>query len=252
MNIPPKLADKGQMSANFAGIEPMSFESSGFVGRMKSLGMLDIINFYCITGKSAYLFVQNNKEVGWGELTVKDGNLIHASTQTNKGEEAFYEMMFWNSGEFTEMEPLQTTSPNINTSWQNLMLQAAQYIDESNGSSRSVFSPAAGVEDDPNLPPFETIDTGDHNIYFHLKSGKKWVFPNTRIQWIELINPKEMQINLTSHQLTLKGAELDTLCQLFYNRTVSVVREIPPRARSGAIVNQIDVRPIQGTKSDFR
>ncbi|MCB0034882.1 MAG: DUF4388 domain-containing protein [Anaerolineales bacterium] len=75
--------------------------------------------------KRAVLFV-NGRELHHAELLVKDGQ----ENTRRKGEEVFYELLTWNSGEFTVNRNVSIPERTLDVSWEFLLMEGLRQLDE--------------------------------------------------------------------------------------------------------------------------
>lgn len=102
---------------------------NGFVGEIEGLGLVDIVQFACLSGDDRKLSVLSEDNLG--VLYFSDNEIIHAEFNELTGEEAFYRIMSWPSGTFS-MIFAKTDRRTIDASWNFLLLEAARRIDEQN------------------------------------------------------------------------------------------------------------------------
>ncbi|MGR0480702.1 MAG: response regulator [Candidatus Electronema sp. V4] len=123
---------------------------NGFVGEIEGLGLVDIVQFACLSGDDRKLSVLSEDNIG--VLYFSDNEIIHAEFGELTGEEAFYRIMSWPSGTFS-MIFAKTNQRSIDASWNFLLLEAARRIDEQN-------RPAAleGRKGEPGLPRVLVVD----------------------------------------------------------------------------------------------
>jgi CheY-like chemotaxis protein len=107
-------------------------DRGGFRGvQSKTLG--DIIQLECLTQSSIILKVQS--AAGEGRFWIQKGELIDAATGECVGKEAFLEMLRWKSGSF-EILPSDAPRPRtIFSSYENLLMESAQSLDEANAEN---------------------------------------------------------------------------------------------------------------------
>src|SRR5579872_1791460 len=106
-------------------------DSAGFrCVQRKSL--VDLIQLECLSRSSSVLRIsQGNLE---GKIWVQNGDLFDATCGNLNGEEAFREILSWRGGNF-EILPAEPNHPrNIYNSYQGLLLDTAQALDEQSGS----------------------------------------------------------------------------------------------------------------------
>ncbi len=103
-------------------------DTGGFRG-VQSKTLVDIIQLECLTQSSAILKISSG--MGEGRIWVQKGEIIDAAMGELLGKEAFLEMLRWRSGSF-EILPNDTPRPRtIFSSYENLLMETAQTIDES-------------------------------------------------------------------------------------------------------------------------
>jgi CheY-like chemotaxis protein len=101
----------------------------GFRG-VQSKTLVDILQLECLTQSSIILKVQSAG--GEGRFWIQKGEIIDAATGELLGKEAFLEMLRWKAGSF-EILPSDAPRPRtIFSSYENLLMETAQTIDESN------------------------------------------------------------------------------------------------------------------------
>jgi two-component system chemotaxis response regulator CheB len=122
---------------------------NGFVGEIEGLGLVDIVQFACLSGDDRKLSVLSEDNLG--VLYFSDNEIIHAEFGELTGEEAFYRIMSWSSGTFS-MLFAKTNQRTIDASWNFLLLEAARRIDEQN---RPAARPA---EESDGLPKVLVVD----------------------------------------------------------------------------------------------
>lgn len=103
-------------------------QESGFRG-VQSKSLVDLIQLECLSRTSTTLRITNgNLE---GRIWIRDGDVIDAASGTLEGTDAFKEILCWKTGSF-EILPADGEHPRkINESYQGLLLETAQAIDES-------------------------------------------------------------------------------------------------------------------------
>lgn len=106
---------------------------SGWSSSVGGFDIFDLVQLFVMTGKSIAIevsceFCGDQR----GFLVFRDGHLVHASAGGLSGEAAFYEMVKWVGGTFAEVAAQQVASlePNISSSTNYLMMEAARLIDE--------------------------------------------------------------------------------------------------------------------------
>jgi CheY-like chemotaxis protein len=103
---------------------------SGFRG-VQSKSLVDLIQLECLSQSSSVLkMTQGNTE---GRIWVTNGELVDAATDELAGEAAFQKILSWKTGNF-EILPADPGRPRtIFSSYQGLLLETAQALDEAQG-----------------------------------------------------------------------------------------------------------------------
>jgi CheY-like chemotaxis protein len=100
---------------------------NGFRG-VQSKSLMDIIQLECISQSSSLLRIANGSVVG--RIWIQDGEVIDSETSDFKGEEAFYRILAWRTGTFESMAPEPNRERTIYKSYNALLLESAQALDE--------------------------------------------------------------------------------------------------------------------------
>lgn len=104
-----------------------SEQTGGFRG-VQSKSLVDLIQLECLSGASAVLKITNGRQEG--RIWIQNGDVIDATTLELEGEDAFRKILSWRSGNF-ETLPIDSERPRkIHTSYQGLLLDTAQAMDE--------------------------------------------------------------------------------------------------------------------------
>lgn len=102
-------------------------DEPGFRG-VQSKSLVDLIQLECISHSSSVLRMTNGPLTG--RIWITDGDVIDAETETLNGEEAFRKILSWKTGSF-ETLPAEPAHPRvIEKSYNALLLETAQAIDE--------------------------------------------------------------------------------------------------------------------------
>ena len=108
----------------------------GFSGTLGEVGLPNIIQMECMEGHSLIVEVRNSQTDG--EIYIKAGAIIHASTRRLVGEKAFHQLMALTNGEFCLKPFREPPEHTLQGQWESLLAEAARTRDEGN------FSPGAG------------------------------------------------------------------------------------------------------------
>jgi CheY-like chemotaxis protein len=118
----------------------------GFRG-VQSKSLMDIIQLECISQSSSVLRITNGPLTG--KIWIQGGELVDAEAADLRGEAAFQKILLWKAGNF-EMLPTEPSRPRtIFKSYNALLLESAQAMDESlsgvtpDGAPKPVPSPLA-------------------------------------------------------------------------------------------------------------
>ncbi len=100
----------------------------GFRG-VQSKSLMDIIQLECISQSSSVLRITNGPFTG--KIWIQDGELIDAEAGDLRGEPAFHKILSWRTGNFESL-PAEASRPRtIFNSYNALLLESAQALDES-------------------------------------------------------------------------------------------------------------------------
>lgn len=99
-----------------------------FQGSLEELPLPDVIQLVAASGKTGKFSVSSR--LGSGEIFLRDGQIAHSTAGPLEGEEAFYELATWQEGEFKFTPGDEAPATSISKSNTNLLMQAAQRIDE--------------------------------------------------------------------------------------------------------------------------
>jgi len=107
-------------------------------GSLKHLQLADVIQLISVSGKTGMFHLKKEDRIG--EIYLKDGNIVHATLEEIKGEEAVYELAIWNDGEFNFEPDIEASVKTISKSNTNLLMEAARRLDEWRVLSRKIPS----------------------------------------------------------------------------------------------------------------
>src|SRR6266478_1157416 len=113
---------------------------SGFRG-VQSKSLVDIIQLECISQSSSVLRITNGPLSG--KIWIQDGELVDAEAADLEGEAAFQKILSWRTGVF-ETLPAEPGRPRaIFKSYNGLLLESAQALDESRSETTADGQPKA-------------------------------------------------------------------------------------------------------------
>jgi CheY-like chemotaxis protein len=102
----------------------------GFRG-MQSKSLVDLIQLECLSRSSSVLHIAQGAL--HGKIWVQNGEITDAATANFTGEEAFKEILSWKSGNFEILPADPDRVRTITNSYQGLLLDSAQALDEWRG-----------------------------------------------------------------------------------------------------------------------
>jgi CheY-like chemotaxis protein len=105
----------------------------GFSGTLGEVDLPNIIRMECMEGHSLILEIRNSQTDG--EIYIKTGAIIHASTGRLTGEKAFHQLLSQTNGDFC-LKPFQEPPEcTLHGQWEALLAEAAQAQREGNYSA---------------------------------------------------------------------------------------------------------------------
>ena len=110
-------------------------EKKGFIGTISDFHLSDLIQMNCLGRMTSCLYVSrdNNK----GAIYFSEGNLVHAECNNLEGEEAFYDMLTWEGGNFSTKRGEAAPKETIIKGWQSLLLEGMRRVDEAKPGGKS-------------------------------------------------------------------------------------------------------------------
>ena len=103
-------------------------QTAGFRG-VQSKTLVDLVQLECLSGSSSVLKITNGKIDA--RIWIQNGEVFDAQADDEVGEPAFRRILSWKTGNF-EILPAEPAHPrNIATSYQAILLDFAQGVDES-------------------------------------------------------------------------------------------------------------------------
>jgi hypothetical protein len=118
----------------------------GFSANINAASLSDLVQMQCLTGTRCVARVTSGEEVGY--LYFREGRVVHAMSPSHVGEPAALEILAWNNGSFELCSAGWPENESIDSTFQGLLIRAAQARDESGRHTLSRF-PRARVESTP-------------------------------------------------------------------------------------------------------
>jgi CheY-like chemotaxis protein len=100
---------------------------TGFRG-VQSKSLMDIIQLECISQSSSVLRITNGPLTG--KIWILDGELVDSEADELRGEDAFHKILSWRAGNFETLPSEPSRPRTIFKSYNGLLLEAAQALDE--------------------------------------------------------------------------------------------------------------------------
>jgi CheY-like chemotaxis protein len=130
-------------------------EQGGFRG-VQSKSLVDLIQLECMSQNSTVLKITNGQSEG--RIWILNGEIIDSVVGDMTGEEAFKRIISWKGGNFEGLPAETARTRTIFNSYQGLLLDAAQSIDESQASNPAEMPVAAeGEEGRARVTPAQAI-----------------------------------------------------------------------------------------------
>src|ERR1039457_3969526 len=128
---------------------------AGFRG-MQSKSLMDIIQMECISRSSSVLRITNGPLTG--KIWIQSGELVDAEATDLRGEAACQKILSWKAGNF-EMLAAEASRPRtIFKSYNALLLESAQAMDESLGGTTAEGEPQPVSSSMAVLSQFEGVE----------------------------------------------------------------------------------------------
>ena len=141
-------------------------DQHGFRG-VQSKSLVDIIQLECLSQSSSVLRITNGPLIG--KIWINHGELYDAEAGNLQAEEAFQHILSWKTGNF-EVLPSEAGHPQaIQTSYNAMLLQSAQAIDEARGEREGLSVPASAER--PSHDPLSQLQNLD--FFIASKHGEK-------------------------------------------------------------------------------
>jgi hypothetical protein len=106
-SVPAISAEFGQEQTT-SSPDSMSTQKApkeGFRGELKQVGLQDVVQLQCLTGKSCILEISN--QGSQGRVFIEKGEIVHATVAELSGEPALFKLLALTGGEFS-LKPYET------------------------------------------------------------------------------------------------------------------------------------------------
>ena len=108
-------------------------EKIGLTGSIEDISFTDMIQIFTASNKSVQITLKTSTSEG--HVYLKEGKVIHAETESLKGQEAFYKIMQWRKGEFSTKHITEFPEKTISADTISLLMEGARLADEANDNA---------------------------------------------------------------------------------------------------------------------
>ncbi len=116
------------MMAKLRSEKKTETKAAGVSGSLSEMALPDIIQIMGAGRKTGRIILENNGKSC--SIDMEDGQVVNASLDDLKGEEAFYQILYWNEGTFTIDPTAEISERMITVSYESLMLEGYRRMDE--------------------------------------------------------------------------------------------------------------------------
>ena len=103
-------------------------KEGGVSGALTEMPFTDMVQIVCAGGKS--MIITLKKEGMDGEVAIVNGHVVHAALGDKEGDDAFYDLMAWQEGDFTTRTCEDYPKRTVQTSLMSLLMEGARLADE--------------------------------------------------------------------------------------------------------------------------
>jgi predicted regulator of Ras-like GTPase activity (Roadblock/LC7/MglB family) len=107
-------------------------------GSLNDLSLSSLIQLNCQEMNDVRITLQNRGKEG--VIFCSNGNIIHAATGSAIGDEAVFELLRWKTGDFRVVSNVKPPETTINRSWNTILLEGMQRIDEGEKAMEGKYS----------------------------------------------------------------------------------------------------------------
>ncbi len=105
-----------------------SHEASGVTGLLSEMNFNDMVQIFSAGRRS--IMIHLTREAAEGRVWMREGQVVHAEAEDKAGEEAFYALMRWKSGEFKTQVISNFPEQSITVSTMSLLMEGSRQADE--------------------------------------------------------------------------------------------------------------------------
>ena len=107
----------------------------GITGDLENLALPDIVQTLAMGMKSALVTITNEKKTG--KIWFENGAAVHATAVKKEGEEAFYEIVSWTSGEFLIEHGVKAKKSSLSGDTMFLLMEGLRLMDETSEGAQA-------------------------------------------------------------------------------------------------------------------
>jgi len=104
-------------------------EKKGFMGTISDFQLSDLIQMNCLGRMTTALHITGDEYEG--SIYIDEGNIVHALCGEKEGQDAMFEMLAWEGGNFSAERGKRSPKETIIKGWQSLLLEGMRRVDES-------------------------------------------------------------------------------------------------------------------------
>jgi predicted regulator of Ras-like GTPase activity (Roadblock/LC7/MglB family) len=113
-------------------------------GSLRDISLVDIIQLNCRNQEEAAVTLNHDQRQG--TIYFAGGEIVHAEHEQDSGNEAIYQLLKWEDGEFVIEKQVASPQHSIQIPWRALLMQSLQRIDEEKGLAQEAAE--AGLDRD--------------------------------------------------------------------------------------------------------
>lgn len=99
-------------------------------GSIREFGLSDIVQFLGSSRKTGRLDMTDSESRRRAAVYFEEGSIVHAEVGSSTGEEAFFELMRWNDGEFSFEPEATSEEASVRLNGATLLMEGARRSDE--------------------------------------------------------------------------------------------------------------------------
>ncbi len=206
-------------------------EKRGFNGKVSDFQLSDIIQLNCLGRLTSALQISCENEKGI--IYFQEGNIVHAETDFQEGESAFYRIMSWKGGEFVVLRNQIPEKESISKGWQSLLLESLRRVDENSDLAKKEAEREKRKRQRRIQQMLQKLykSEGIEHVFMHTKAGFPLFYQGKLTDRKEVISELGNFVsvllgNVLKNSKFLKGQQLD-FWELRFQRRVVLMQRIP-------------------------